>query len=491
MAAFSHKNTDLHSYEVDQGAIHALMLQLGYCLSTKTNTSSTTTVLQDEELLFLHIITQCLHQILSQCATRHKVMMWQELGATELVPLLLQLPGGTGWSVLRLFCKLPMAKSSLIRYPRLVGQIVTLLEGSDQQPAALVGELVGALKDLCFRAEGVDKKLLWKTPGLNEELVAIVMSSPTNAAENCAGPAQHEDIRWSERNKEYIATYWWNLALHDSVKEEIQADSAVVSALQKLLQEPSVKIRCSAVAALGNLVTTSPTADEDNRGALLQQNDAFWNTLQHLCLHEEDTDCRRRVVRTLRCLLAHTPKPASMYVLAQVASKDADTDTRLQALEGMRYLQSSAGAECWTQALVGIMEGASDARVTWVACQMLPAKARELEPTDAFWTAIAQVVELIPESHGRIMELMTSIAQNAGHDKVVTSPVALATLGKLVLTQQQATLNLLQELVAQDGKKRLAECDELLSALVTLCLSTTGDEKDVAKGIILQLVPEL
>jgi hypothetical protein len=418
-------------------------------------------------------------------------MVWQELGVTELVPLLLQLPGGTGWSVLRLFCKLPMAKSSLIRYPRLVGQIVTLLEGGEQQQEALVGELLGALKDLCFRAEVVDKKLLWKAPGLNEELVAIAMGSSTSPVENSEGPAQHYDNRWSERNKEYIATYWWNLALHDSVKTEMQAASAVVSTLQQLLQEPSVKIRRSAVAALGNLVITPPTADENSGGALLQQNDAFWNTLQHLCLHEEDADCRRRVVRTLRCLLSHTPKPATMYVLTQVASKDADSNTRLQALEGMRYLQGSADTECWTQALVRIIEGATDARVTWVACQMLPAKARDLEPTDTFWTAMAQVVELIPESHGRIIELMTSIAQSAGHDKLVSSPLVLATLSKLVLTEQQATLNLLQELVAQDGKKRLAECDELLSALVTLCLSTTGDEKDVAKGIILQLVPEL
>lgn len=502
--AFAHKNTDLHSYEVDQGAIHALMLQLGYCLSSSSSSNTDHTALRySDESMLLRMIGDCLHQILSQCATRRKIMIWQELGVTELVPLLLQLTTGDGiqhhygWPVLRLFCKLPVAKSPLIRYPGLLQQVTSLLlQNQRQQREAavssslpvLLGELLGALKDLSFRSESTDKEILWRTPGLNAQLVAIVMNALATTAETNGADGSAPNNRWNVRHKEYIATFWWNLALHDAVRDEMRSDAAVVPALQKLLLEPNVNIRQSAVAALGNLVSSPAKSAESLE--LLHQNETFWSTLQHLCLHEDDKDCRRRVVRTLRCLLAHTPKPATMYVLLQVAKNDVDTDTRLQALEGMRYLQDSLGEDCWTQALVSVIEGA-DARVTWVACQMFPAKARGLEPTNEFWTAIVQVVESIPESHGHIIGLLTSIAENTGHDKVLSSPIALTTLGKLVLTEKQATLDLLQQLAADDGKKRLAECDDVMSALVTLCLSTTGNDKDTAKGIILQLVPEL
>ena len=451
LAAFSHKNTDLHSYEVDMGAVHALVLQLGYCVSSSCA--------QQE----VGLVCQCLHQILSHCATRRKISLWQDLGMTELVPLLLQV-GPRSWSVLAILCKLPVAKSSLIAYPGLLEQVANLLKSNDD---SLVAEVLGALKDLSFRSKHTDNQVLWKAPGLKEQLIVI-----SNAT-------VHEGDRWSTRHKEYIATFWWNLAL--SVKE-MQFDPQLLAALQQLLQDSSsVKIRQSASAALGNLLSSDDLSKDDN----------FWNTLQYLALNEEDTDCRRRVVRSLRCLLAIAPKrPALMHVLTQVALHDRDTNIRLQALEGLRHLQPSTGLECWTQTLVGIMTAGGDVRVAWVACQMLSDEAEILKPSENFWKAASQLIESIPESHARVTQMMFSIVKNGGHEYVLDCPLALLILAQLLLTEQRP-LELVQQLLEKE-KQRLAECDALLSSLVTICLSTPDiEEKDVAKSIILQLVPEL
>ena len=150
LAAFSHKNTDLHSYEVDMGAVHALVLQLGYCVSSSCA--------QQE----VGLVCQCLYQILSHCATRRKISLWQDLIMTELVPLLLQV-GPRSWSVLAILCKLPVAKSSLVAYPRLPEQVANLLKSNDD---SLVAEVLGALKDLSFRSKHTDNEVLWKAQSL-------------------------------------------------------------------------------------------------------------------------------------------------------------------------------------------------------------------------------------------------------------------------------------------------------------------------------------
>jgi hypothetical protein len=449
--AFSHKNTDLHSYEVDLGAVHALVLQLGYCLSSSVH---------EEEI---SLICKCLYQILSQCATLRKISLYQDLGVSELVPLLLQ-SGEQSWSVLSLLCRLPIAKSSLIAFPGFLEQAAQRLTSLDD---SVVSEVLGALKDLSFRTELNDRQILWKADGLTEQLVALV------------GAKLQNDDPWSKRHKESIATFWWNLAL--SVRE-MQNEPRLLAALQQLLQDRcSAKIRQSAMAALGNLLSSER----------LRMNESFWNVLQHLSLHEEDTVCRRRVVRSLRCLLAATPKrPSVMYVLAQVAVHDQDTDIRLQALEGLRHLQPSAGLNCWTQAMVAIMEAGGDLRVIWAASQMLSNDAEIVQPSENFWKAASQLIESIPESHSRVTQMMYSVVKNGGEDKLLQSSSALLILAQLLLTEQRP-LELVQQLLGCE-KKRLAECDPLLSSLVTICLSTTdNDEKDVAKSIILQLVPEL
>lgn len=449
--AFNHKNTDIHSYEVDLGAVHALVLQLGYCLSSSK---------QEEEI---SLICECLYQILSQCATLRKISLYQDLGLTELVPLLLQ-TGEHSWSILPVLCRLPIAKSSLIAFPGFLEQAVQQLSSSDE---SVVAAVLGALKDLSFRTEQKDRQILWEADGLTEQLLVLVDAKLQN------------DDQWSQRHKESIATFWWNLAL--SIKE-MQNEPGLLAALQQLLQDrSSAKIRQSAIAALGNLLSSET----------LRMNESFWNVLQHLALHEEDTACRRRVVRSLRCLLAATPKrPSVMYVLAQVAIHDEDTDIRLQALEGLRHLQPSAGLNCWTQAMVAIMEAGGDLRVLWTACQMLSDDAAIVQPSENFWKAASQLVESIPESHFRVTQMMFSVVKNGGEDMLLQSSLALLTIAQLLLTEQRP-LELVQILLECE-KKRLAECDALLSSLVTICLSTTdNDEKDVAKSIILQLVPEL
>jgi hypothetical protein len=449
--AFNHKNTDIHSYEVDLGAVHALVLQLGYCLSSTEH---------DEEI---SLICKCLYQILSQCATLRKISLYQDLGVTELVPLLLQ-TGEHSWSVLPLLCRLPIAKSSLIAFPGFLEQVVKRLASPDE---SVVATVLGALKDLSFRTDERDRRILWEFDGLTEQLLAFI------------GAKLHNDDPWSKRHKESIATFWWNLAL--SIKE-MQHEPRLLTALLQLLQDRcSAKIRQSSIAALGNFLSSES----------LSMNESFWNVLQHLALHEEDTACRRRVVRSLRCLLATTPKrPSVMYVLAQVAIHDQDTDIRLQALEGLRHLQPSAGLNCWTQAMVAIMEAGGELRVVWTACQMLPNDAEIVQPSENFWKAASQLIESIPESHSRVTQMMFSVVKNGGEDKLLQSPLALLILAQLLLTEQRP-LELVQQLLECE-KKRLAECDALLSSLVTICLSTTdNDEKDVAKSIILQLVPEL
>ena len=453
LLAFSHKNTDLHSYEVDMGAVHALILQLGFCLSSRTHQTE------------IDLICQCLCQILSQCPSMRKVSIWQELGITELVPLLLQ-AGPQAWSVLTVQCQLSVAKTSLIEYPGLLDQAVHLLQTSHDE--SVLQQVLEALKDLSFQSEPRCKQILWKTKGLTEQLVAMV--DATRETVNSS----------SKRQKECIAMYWWNLAI--SV-HEMQADPQLLTALQQLLQDQSsVKIRQCAIAALGNLLSSE----------LLRQNDSFWNLLLSLALREVDTACRRRVVRSLRCLLATAApaRPSAMYVLVHVAVKDGDTDIRLQALEGLRHLQPTSQIDCWTKAMVGIMESGGDIRITWMACQMLSDDAVIRHPSDNFWKAASQMIESIQESHANVTRIMSCIIKSGGHDKLLASPVALLILAQLLLTEHRP-LNLVEKLLATE-KQRLAECDALLSSLVTICLSTSDmDEKDLAKSIILQLVPEL
>lgn len=454
LSAFSHKNTDLHSYEVDMGAVHALILQLGFCLSSRMTHQTE-----------IDLICQCLYQILSQCPSLRKVSIWQELGVTELVPLLLQ-AGPQSWSVLTILSQLSVAKTSLIRYPGLLDQAVHLLQSSHDE--SVVDQVLGALKDLSFQSDPQSKQILWMANGLMEQLVAMVDA------------AREKQDRWSKRHKEFIAMFWWNLAL--SVPE-MKTDHQLLNSLQQLLRDQSsAKIRQSAIAALGNLLSSES----------LSQNDSFWNQLLHMALRESDAACRRRVVRSLRCLLstAASKRPSAMYVLVQVAVQDEDTDIRLQALEGLRHLQPTAQVDCWTNAMVGIMESAGDIRVTWMACQMLSEDAVVLQPSGNFWKAASQLIESIQESHANVTRIMSSIVKNGGHDKLLESPAALLILAQLLLTEQRP-LGLVQQLLATE-KQRLAECDALLSSLVTICLSTTDvDEKDVAKSIILQLVPEL
>lgn len=445
------------------GAVHALILQLGYCLQSP------------EEYT---LIVTCLHRILSQCATLQRTRVWQEIGLTEMVPLLLQV---RAWSVLRLWCKISVAKSKLIRFPGFLSQLVELLStttrsaNDDDEHSAQIQtmNLLAALKDLSFRTHASDKRILWDNlNGLTGQLVEIVTGKRRNGDERC---------------REYIASFWWNLAL--VVASEMAAHPTVPSALLHLLQDDSsVRIRSSAVAALGTIVSTT-----ENDNGLDKNDDELWSVLQDLALNEEDVNCRRRVVRTLRCLLAANPRTDVMEVLTTVARDDTDIDTRLQALEGLRHLQSSLSL---TQALVSIIESSVGAvKVTWVACRMLidsPVLAKLITSSQEFWQALSDLVQAVPESHDRIAHLMVSVSKvEGGHETLL---LGVATLAQLVPTQAQISLTLIDELLLSTTHgPRLAECSQLLSSLVNLCLlpETKDEEKEQAKTIILQLVPAL
>jgi hypothetical protein len=507
LEAVSHSNMNLHSYELDQGAVHALILQLGYfhltavASATKDPSTATETMPYPHRRSFtenpIPLICQCLHHILSKCSPSKRISLWKELGPTELIPLLLQ-SSPYSWPILSLFFRMGQAKTTLISFPGMIDNIVYILDQADflQDGQTILTIVLGALQDLSFQSHRTIQLALWEVPIITAHLLAIVDRNLDKV-----------DVL-SVQQKEHISGLWWNFALS---LPELQADRLILGALQKLLQDQSsFKIRQNAIAALGNMLSSNE----------LKDGETFWNTLLRMSLQEEDHSTRRRILRCIRCLLSNKTVESSipinpseiMHTLGHVASHDSHYEIRLQALEGMRHLERFSECDTWTNSILQIIEtsspcvsssenNASDMRTIWTTFQMLPNNTEIViikQKSENFWKVVEQLMDTVPESYSKISILIDASTESleGGGEQIkdfMPSPVLLDILAKLLQSPEYRIRpwNILRSLL-QCHKPSLVASDTLLSSLITLCLSSTdNDEKDLAKSLLVQLIPEL
>lgn len=490
LSAFSHKNSNLHSHEIDLGAVHALVLQFGACLSLQHNNDGASSERKEE--FVVHLILQCLYQILSNCSTRYKIQIWQDLGANELLPLLLRLPPSPlSWSLIRIFCKITNAKSSLLACPSLMKQIVDVLKPDAKFHCnynELITTALGVIKDLSFRSENDEKIALWKYVVYSTERLCIICEEPSE----------------EYRHKEYIIMIWWNLALLETIAQDLISTNRVVSTLQRIVVDlnNSVTLRRSAIAALGTLVATTTTNVPDMQSIENMINEGkLWQSLIRLVKHETDIDCRRRGLRTIRCLTTASKDipPQLINILADVAKSDHDEHARLQALEALRCI------DCknldWALALVSVITAENTIESKWeqsrshtLACSILqsccdPSILITCSEKKGFFEALSKT------EVATMSKIISTIASNGGKDKLLSdSGISLLSMAIISSIPRLPILRIIKELAdsSAENRKQMAKSDPLLTAAVNLCLSTSvEEEKQMAKAIIVALVAEL
>jgi hypothetical protein len=180
------------------------------------------------------------------------------------------------------------AKHHLIHCPSLWSAIVQLFWSFESVGENLLArdadevqlEVLGIVKDLTFRSSDEDKKAVYGVKGLVPTLLHVGRKAS------------------ARRHREGAAAIWWNLAMSCDVGREMTNHSEVLTSLHCLmLPEDTVKTRRNAISAIGNLATVV-----DNHERLLSHQDGILIQCLITAAHDEDTDSRRRSMRTLRCL---------------------------------------------------------------------------------------------------------------------------------------------------------------------------------------------
>jgi hypothetical protein len=498
----------MHNCEIDLGAANALCLKLGYILLQKNNALE---VYTEIEMVCASL------QMVYRCSVDRRIHSFRDIGYTELLPLLVQVLNVTVLQsgsqshailqtlhVLRVFCKLDLAKHHLVHYQSLWSALVELIWSLESVGENLIekdadevqlGVLV-VVKDLTFRTSDEDKMAVYGVKGLVPTLLHIGRKTSAH------------------RQREGVAAIWWNLAMSSNVGREMTGHSEVLTSLHGLiLPEDTVKTRRNAISSVGNLATVA-----DNHERLLSHQDGILIQRIMTAAHDEDTDIRRRSMRTLRCLCsgeaAHALRRQGNFCdfLASVAQHDLDRDTRIQALECMTYVAADREAMTEvgpgiTMALIRTIENSNEFRLTATACRSLSLCLSNSDSTlvglsasfySALTTAVAESSDA--DSHCNVSSVLLRIAETDGFaDKVPTC--ALLNLLSALISQKGPDLeqsrtiamSAITALADNDGNKRaMAEDEGLLTALVNYAMTTDeSKKKDEAKVLILKLIPEL
>jgi hypothetical protein len=498
----------MHNYEIDLGAANALCLKLGYILLQKNTTQK---VYMELEMVCASL------QMVYRCSADRRIHSFRDIGYTELLPLLVQVLNATELQsgpqihvilqtlhLVRVFCKLDLAKHYLIHYHSLWNALVQLIRSfesvgdnlAEKDADEVQLEVLGVVKDLTFRTTDEDKMAVYGVKGLVPTLLHIGRKTSAH------------------RQREGVAAIWWNLAMPSNVGREMTNHSEVLTSLQGLmLPEDTVKTRRNAISSVGNLATVA-----DNHERLLSHQDG--NLIQCLmtAAHDEDTDIRRRSMRTLRCLCSgeagHALRRQGNFCdfLASVAQHDLDRDTRVQALECMAYI--AADKESLTEvgpgttmALIRIIENSNESRLTTSACRSLSPCLSNSDSTlvglsAAFYSALATAVaeSSDADSHRNVANVLSRLAETDGFADKVPTCALLNLLAALIsqvgpdFDQSRTTaISAIKALAENDGNKRaMAEHEGLLTALVNYAMTTEeSKKKDEAKVLILKLIPEL
>lgn len=518
--AFHHHNEEMHNYEVDLGAANALTLKLGYILLQTTR--------DNEFYMEVELVCACLKMV-NGCCLERRICSFRQVGYTELLPLLIQvlnvpeIPAGSSHAllqalhVIRIYSKLEIAKPYLAHAPNLWNvliQLVWSLENKndnnnwiilDKDAELIQLECIGIIKDLTFRTFDNDKVLVYGVKGLVPTLL-------------------HFGTKMEARRlREYVAAIWWNLAMSPSVGQEMANNVEILASLQSLMQpQDSVKTRRNAISSIGNLATVPANHEQ----ILSHDDESLVRQLQGVAKTDDDTDTRRRAMRTLRCLCsgeaAHTLRRQQDFCdfLAGVAQNDVDRDTRVQALECMAHVTGDEEAmaevgETIKTALISAIEHSNDSRLTVDACKPLVhclSKADRAAGTEAqsrtdfsstFYAKLATAVSESPnaDAHRAVANIVSRVVETTnGFAGKVPSPPFLNLLSALLSSvgtdfeqSQGIAMSTVQSLVDVDTNRRsLAEDEGLLTALVNYAMATSDSgKKDEAKALILKLIPEL
>lgn len=540
---FTHNNTHLHDYEIQVGADKALCLKLGYVVVTSASPW--------EELT---LIGKCLLQIY-QCSSEQRKRSFRNIGATELVPLLIQVLMNTLISkgsnisseealvlnivgkVLRIYAKLESAKSLLIQlnHGRWLGLILQYCVTSLKNihcASILCMEFLGLIKDLTFRSSASDKEMILS---LQDGIFGGLLATICNAGSS----VDKQIIEW-------FTAVIWNLVLEKSVCDQIMEnerihDFPILRYLLQLFQNYNkrqmcphqIKIRRNATSAIGNILAHVQYQNVLFGGINEEESLDILPTLLRLVETEGDSIVRRRAMRTVRCLAGSDhpkihkalEKEDMTTFLVEVISRsismddENDRDMQIQACQTICALMERMSGADWPRvetALLQRVETSNDSKLILAACSCL-AECVKKSPwrrgsscfSEMFWTRLEATASSDKESHSSIASLLFELAQldSAREDEstcttssTLTNTPIVNTLnhlisheGKDLQESRWLALKTIVLLAEKEANKRpLAENESLLSGLVNLCLIQPNDDiKAIAKQVIINLVPEL
>jgi hypothetical protein len=564
LQVLSHNNEDLHNFELELGADKVLCLKLGYTVASASNDECC--ISQEVSL-----ISQCLLQ-LYKCSEDHRIQSFRNVGATELIPLLIQTCSrvmhnrfkrhpntmtATGTSpadgmldvmkVFRVFAKISSAKSVLINgmKSKLLGLMLreaAMWLKDSRSPSfhsteEVIMEMLGLVKDLTFRSQANDKRALMRSEK------GILSNILTWCCEKIEG--------MTSKVQEWVTAVLWNLVLDPVTREQLLAqigmenfNETITKGLLRVLIPHSEERRTSAIATrikrnaistLGNIVSDWKWSDMalknlDNSLALLPK-------LTKLVQTDDDSIVRRRAMRTIRCV-AHLAKDkekptsgwskclsadffVSVLLRNDINGDENDCDTQIQACQTIVIMSSSLSPDDLPGvpgALVKRIETTTHPKLIEAASRCLAEliakrawSPQSLDFSDNFWKRLETLVAIDKSGHEDISLLFLQIAKaearesdaaerNAASSSILTCYPALNALTSILssieshqdLSRDRAVQVVLTLVQNDANKKSLAENEGLLSGLVNLCLlHPKGKNKDLAKQVILDLVPEI
>jgi hypothetical protein len=387
--------------------------------------------------------------------------------------------------------------------------------------------MLGLIKDLVFRANASDKECLYRY------LSKLVLE-------------QNKDYSYPPA-QEAVSAVLWNWAASVSLGREMADRSHVWTTLEHYMSLPTSKetipIHRNASSALGCVVAawtahpTTLTTTQPPPGLLLEQG---WvpTCLLRILDTETDVDWRRRCMRTIRCLAScewgrsflwkYCESPEYfLTVLVKVLANDgsssggSNSDTRVQVCQTISSLSPTAGSG-WaplgpymeTILVQAIQDPASTDKLVLAASHTLHVSLHH-SPwkrgntggcyTDGFFERIQTALESNTDDasyHTGFSSLLLDLANNSQGAESKSSLVCPSVLSSLAVilsgmgpeyeSSRREALKIITLFMKIDGhKKRLAENEALLTALVNFCLISSGPLKDEAKQVILRLVPEL
>lgn len=370
---------------------------------------------------------------------------------------------------------------------------------------ALRPTLWGLLKDLTFRASPNDKMTFFKEYG-----VVVVKTI-------------RQDETIDSVVLDHAISSLWNWAVAPEVARSLVAMPLLWQVLEGLHREIiPLAIRTKATATLGTLISNCAT-ETDNTERFEEQT---WivSGLIHLLTNEKDVDWRRRAFRTLRCLvsadwgrrLTHDwGKP--LYDVIIEALKDNEESSEARTHAGLVFANLLKDPPpCWDENAKVLLE------TTFTQLLLDPISPQEIIPGCA--TALSSCLEHCPrerdmssfspdfyERLGTVLQghmddpsfhlAISSLVEQIMNqfttqlDQLLCKPLldlvtlCLTPVGPAFDASRSKSLQLVEKAFSE--KKTLAEHQELLAAIVNVCLITSGETKAKAKQLVLQLVPEI